>query len=243
MAFRTQWADIRSILFKVLLAGVSGVLAAAIFFSLREGAIEKAHAVACASNLKQIGLGLLQYAQDNDGKLPNVAQPGSSTQTWRTAIYPYIKSHSVFQCPSRTPFDALDGFPISYAANDSGVYGHSVGFQGLGAFAPAGAKPLATSDYPDPSNLISLCEITRTADYDFDTDDSVRFLNRNGRLWAGHDGQLNIVFADGHLGRYDPSEAISHSDNTQQPPKNMWYRNTTTPLSVSGVDVVQHAAL
>ncbi|MCW3062304.1 MAG: hypothetical protein JWQ02_4125, partial [Capsulimonas sp.] len=46
-------------------------------------------------NLKQIGLGLLQYTQDNDEQLP----PASNVQD---RIYPYIKSSSVFTLADST---------------------------------------------------------------------------------------------------------------------------------------------
>jgi len=43
---------------------------AAILFPVFAQAREKARAISCTSNLKQIGLGLLQYTQDNDEQFP-----------------------------------------------------------------------------------------------------------------------------------------------------------------------------
>lgn len=51
-----------------------------------------------ASNLKQIGLGIIQYAQDNDEKFP-------TADGWIKTIYPYIKSMDVF---------GVDGHPFVY---------------------------------------------------------------------------------------------------------------------------------
>ncbi|MBI3920510.1 MAG: DUF1559 domain-containing protein, partial [Armatimonadetes bacterium] len=53
---------------------------------------EVARHATCQSNLKQIGLGLLMYAQANDGLLPPVDR-------WQEAAAEYIKNHQVFVCP------------------------------------------------------------------------------------------------------------------------------------------------
>ncbi len=50
---------------------------------------------ASTSNLKQIGLALLQYTQDYDEVLP----PMKSAAVTKAAIYPYVKSDAVFQEP------------------------------------------------------------------------------------------------------------------------------------------------
>lgn len=52
----------------------------------------------CQSNLKQIGLGFSQYAQDYGALLPP-ARTGSA-MGWADAVQPYIKSWPLFQCPS-----------------------------------------------------------------------------------------------------------------------------------------------
>jgi prepilin-type processing-associated H-X9-DG protein/prepilin-type N-terminal cleavage/methylation domain-containing protein len=63
---------------------------------------------ACQSNLKQIGLGILQYTQDYDEQLPLLAVHDVSSDNqsfngpygWGDAIQPYVKSTQLFQCPS-----------------------------------------------------------------------------------------------------------------------------------------------
>jgi prepilin-type N-terminal cleavage/methylation domain-containing protein/prepilin-type processing-associated H-X9-DG protein len=72
---------------------------AAILFPVFGRARENARRASCQSNLKQIGLGLVQYAQDYDGYTP-----GSSNNniSWPTLIFPYIKSEQLFACPSGT---------------------------------------------------------------------------------------------------------------------------------------------
>lgn len=84
---------------------------AAILFPVFARARENARRASCMSNLKQIGLGLLQYTQDYDEKLPRswsgvdsdaskpVGDP-SDRYKWMDAIYPYTKSIQLFNCPS-----------------------------------------------------------------------------------------------------------------------------------------------
>jgi len=84
---------------------------AAILFPVFAKAREKARQSSCLSNVKQIGLGVLQYAQDYDEKLPNkwwwfVHTPTGYTTstnylTWPEVVMPYIKNDQVWQCPSK----------------------------------------------------------------------------------------------------------------------------------------------
>lgn len=76
-------------------------LLVAILFPVFGRARESARRSSCASNMRQIGLGVTQYTQDYDEHFP----VGSSTfgdrgNGWAGQIYPYIKSSQVFTCPS-----------------------------------------------------------------------------------------------------------------------------------------------
>ena len=76
---------------------------AAILFPAFARARENARRVSCLSNQKQLGLGMIQYAQDNDEKYPNLANKHTGNNgfvTWDDAIYPYVKSNQAYQCPS-----------------------------------------------------------------------------------------------------------------------------------------------
>ncbi|RYG69454.1 DUF1559 domain-containing protein [bacterium] len=82
---------------------------AAILFPVFGRARENARRSSCQSNLKQLGLGLLQYSQDYDEQQPRVyfgpVGVGGSDRAnykWMDAIFPYIKSEQIFTCPSET---------------------------------------------------------------------------------------------------------------------------------------------
>jgi prepilin-type N-terminal cleavage/methylation domain-containing protein/prepilin-type processing-associated H-X9-DG protein len=76
---------------------------AAILFPVFAKAREKARQTACLSNMKQIGLGIMQYTQDYDEHFPCIRMQdpsGQHTWEWHYEINPYVKSVPVFACPS-----------------------------------------------------------------------------------------------------------------------------------------------
>jgi prepilin-type N-terminal cleavage/methylation domain-containing protein/prepilin-type processing-associated H-X9-DG protein len=100
-------------------------LLAAILFPVFARARENAKRANCQSNLKQIGLGMMQYTQDYDERLPfpyvgqinrnssRAPQDDYDGYMWMDAIYPYVKSGGVFNCPSMT-FNRKGNNSISY---------------------------------------------------------------------------------------------------------------------------------
>jgi prepilin-type N-terminal cleavage/methylation domain-containing protein/prepilin-type processing-associated H-X9-DG protein len=104
---------------------------AAILFPVFAQAREKARAISCLSNMKQIGLALIMYTQDYDESYPRgwyVDPATNDNVTWRTVVNPYIKngtatpgevnpgnglteldvSGGVWRCPS-TPSNTING--------------------------------------------------------------------------------------------------------------------------------------
>ncbi|MEN6545528.1 MAG: DUF1559 domain-containing protein [Armatimonadia bacterium] len=81
---------------------------AAILFPVFAKAREKARQSSCLSNVKQIMVGVLAYAQDYDESLPLYYAncDGDTTfnagdYSWRTQILPYAKNAMILQCPSK----------------------------------------------------------------------------------------------------------------------------------------------
>ena len=88
---------------------------AAILFPVFQKVRENARRAACTSNLKQIGLGELQYVQDYDETYsgasihgPNYGNPGYPYIIWAQMIYPYTKSWQIYRCPDATGGNGVD---------------------------------------------------------------------------------------------------------------------------------------
>ena len=117
-------------LIELLVAIAIIAILAAILFPVFARARENARRASCMSNLKQIGLGFMQYTQDYDEKWPLVYSYWNSTTLvwWEDEVQPYIKSYQLFVCPSQdTPLSygtyRPAGYPnplvTSYAANET----------------------------------------------------------------------------------------------------------------------------
>src|SRR5690348_3358416 len=112
---------------------------AAILFPVFAQARERARAISCISNTKQIGLAVMMYAQDYDetyfwnpwpgspsAQSPymdpylNIPQP---TQGWYDMLQPYVKNQGIFKCPSNNlqPGGAGDGSQF-YIGNYPATY-------------------------------------------------------------------------------------------------------------------------
>ncbi|MHB8996579.1 MAG: DUF1559 family PulG-like putative transporter [Armatimonadota bacterium] len=101
---------------------------AAILFPVFAKAREKARQSSCLSNVKQLTLAFLQYAQDYDEQLPmhgayeTVTWPGGGTgyNLWPVKIYPYIKNSQAYNCPSASnPWDGRSSGALNIGYNAS----------------------------------------------------------------------------------------------------------------------------
>ena len=103
---------------------------AAILFPVFARARENARRASCLSNIKQMGLALMQYAQDNDEGLPNTHITGytgpfpnddewtNNVLYWAQILHPYHKSTQVFFCPSSPSPDRTDPRRGNYGASE-----------------------------------------------------------------------------------------------------------------------------
>jgi prepilin-type N-terminal cleavage/methylation domain-containing protein/prepilin-type processing-associated H-X9-DG protein len=103
----TYWNRKRAFTLIELLVVIAIIaILAAILFPVFGRARENARRSSCQSNLKQIGIGMMQYTQDYDERFP-VSYLHDTRVTgiywgWMQAVQPYIKSTQLFQCPSDT---------------------------------------------------------------------------------------------------------------------------------------------
>ena len=96
----------------------------AILFPVFARARESARRASCMSNMKQIGLGLMQYSQDNDERLPMGPQYLTDVDAhygngWSADIYAYVKSAQLYGCPSDPTKATSPKVPVSYAFNSN----------------------------------------------------------------------------------------------------------------------------
>ena len=87
---------------------------AAILFPVFARARENARRSSCMSNMKQLGLGVLQYTQDYDEKYPSGTN-GTRGRGWAGQIFPYVKSAQIYVCPSDTKPNNTFNPQISYS--------------------------------------------------------------------------------------------------------------------------------
>ena len=90
---------------------------AAILFPVFARARENARRASCQSNLKQIGLGWLQYAQDYDERVAPATINGCTAAafSWPVILHPYIKSTQIYVCPSKS--DSTLGYTYNITAS------------------------------------------------------------------------------------------------------------------------------
>lgn len=169
---------------------------AAILFPVFARARENARRASCMSNLKQIGLGIMQYSQDYDEKFPlwladtngNAYRDGAE-QGWAMLIQPYVKSTQIFQCPSDStaaPANGADGGGFSdYMSN---LYDINLFTGMVGLIAPT-QTVLASDGYPfdSSSSFGGTSGWVPTPD------------NGQQDYYHRHLGGDNFLFCDGHV--------------------------------------------
>ena len=91
----------------VLMIPIVAILVA-ILFPVFHQARGKARQATCLSNVKQLSLGILMFADDHQGKLPDADR-------WADEIMPYIKNKNIFHCPSQSEKDVIGGYAFNRA--------------------------------------------------------------------------------------------------------------------------------
>jgi prepilin-type N-terminal cleavage/methylation domain-containing protein len=142
-------------------------LLAAILFPVFARARENARKASCVNNLKQIGLGLVQYIQDNDelmirawGGGPTNVATDLYNYKWMDMIYPYVKSEQVFKCPSHSAARYRYYKTVTTGTTtDYGSYSINSGYYaGDNYKSPAGEFGTAMSEVEAPSSTVWVCD-------------------------------------------------------------------------------------
>ncbi len=188
---------------------------AAILFPVFARARERARQASCLSNLRQLSLAFLMYAQDYDETLPpphvtinesEVVHPDGSTHVrthWASQIYPYVNNIGVYNCPS-TRRAVWTG---SYTGRHAYGYNRHISV----------ATALAEMERPSEFLLIVDTDLLEGSWNTFVVYDSFYV---NSHIAHRHNGGANFGFADGHarwLATPDP-EAMSPGDSYEMLP-------------------------
>jgi prepilin-type N-terminal cleavage/methylation domain-containing protein/prepilin-type processing-associated H-X9-DG protein len=138
---------------------------AAILFPVFARARENARKASCLSNLKQIGLGLMQYVQDYDEKYPMSEYDATPTEnvwhTWARDVMPYIKSGTIvggpaggqpsgaiFRCPS---------FPVEEEYN-YGIHPYIIRTGGGMSWSPNPVTTTSMAAIENPASTFLIAE-------------------------------------------------------------------------------------
>jgi prepilin-type N-terminal cleavage/methylation domain-containing protein/prepilin-type processing-associated H-X9-DG protein len=213
---------------------------AALLFPVLARARENARRSSCQSNLKQIGLGIMQYAQDFDETFPILVGGDSSFSSDGgvfAILQPYVKNTQVYQCPSEPyPPGTLDVSPwlyVDYQYNlvlgydnvDDTYRGLRLSQLTQSALTVMAAD--AKSNYPNgwtvgcPGNALS-CAAGRAV---FDH-------NSNRGAPQRHLDTQNFLFTDGHVKAFRGESATQSAQ--------VW--NQGTPGSISKSDPTYNTA-
>jgi prepilin-type N-terminal cleavage/methylation domain-containing protein/prepilin-type processing-associated H-X9-DG protein len=170
-------------------------LLAAILFPVFARARENARRAGCMSNMKQMGLAMMMYAQDYDGRMVSevlensdgikaftYANGGKNTrERWWLALYPYTKSYQVYNCPSA---DSAINFEGNYGTVSSYAYNY---LHPYGPLFPSGNGSRGVSMGPDraPGALMSVvANPAKTIAITEGSQDSLRYNATNSNFLA-----------------------------------------------------------
>lgn len=179
---------------------------AAILFPVFARAREKARQASSTSNLRQLTLALLQYAQDYDevvvpGMCGHCGNPNAPSRwPWWDRLEPYLKNRQIFVCPSRVGQNIGYGYGTPSVVptwpredpNNPGTYIY---------------RPPSLGDYQNPASIVPIG----------DCSDASPYCCAWGKYWyaeasgwvcrtdpvelrnARHSGGSNLGFMDGHV--------------------------------------------
>jgi prepilin-type N-terminal cleavage/methylation domain-containing protein/prepilin-type processing-associated H-X9-DG protein len=189
-------------------------LLAAILFPVFARARENARKTTCASNVKQIGLAILQYAQDNDEILPPVAyeDDAGDDYQWPGLIAPYLKGAQILKCPG----DARSKI-ISYGLNET-------------AFVDWEDDPsepsLSLAEFDHPARTVMVGDVGTGDDFLKPLPDTLKMVEPgddldddvDARPAARHLEFVNLTFMDGHVKAMKLEQFY-----TGQTPDDLWF--------------------
>ena len=156
---------------------------AAILFPVFARAREKARQTSCLSNLKQITLGALMYAEDYDETTVPFSLYASGApmrEDFHWLLMPYIKNSQIWTCPSHSG---------QFNPNDADHYdqagGYGIAYPGIAETGRGAA--LGAIEFPSDTVWFGDCR-----------DNWLDSGSYGGHIDPRHNGMANVSFVDGH---------------------------------------------
>ncbi len=224
----------------LVVIAIIAILASMLLPALQQ-AREKARAISCTSQMKQIGLGWIMYTDDNkertvryDGNPSTVENGVTRGGHWNTRIFPYVGDIKTFGCPSSgldpsVPEATNRNYQGPSVVNTNGCrirsrYAYNAGLPGTGSYNGPGNS--AMSSFTDVSGtyvvLEASCNRTFPADYAADTGNRQQTTTASGSFGL-HGGRTNVLFADGHVESVPLLQILTYRDGNLGP----WTRDNT----------------
>ena len=194
---------------------------AAILFPVFAQARDKARQTTCLSNMKQLGLGFMQYVQDYDGTWPSQRPNGNNTApvdgafvmgstnaartpfNYKDRVLPYTKNEQIWLCPSNIPNGALQVRPPNVGYHMNGNLITHRGVNEAQIEAPAGLIAMRESGNGRVFDRAWL------RPYFNNCDDVINYENSNPALnFMPHARGYNLLFADSHAKWYKSGQTL-----------------------------------
>jgi prepilin-type N-terminal cleavage/methylation domain-containing protein/prepilin-type processing-associated H-X9-DG protein len=196
---------------------------AAILFPVFAKAREKARQTSCLSNIKQLALANLMYAQDYDEKLCRFEYMADAVRrlTWMPQLLPYIKNTQIFICPSKADTQYIELRDVAQTGMASiGMNNDWTNAGGYGEFE-------ALAQFLKPAQTIMLADSSAMGTGS--TPDRLGYVVTDGAgidvpwgVSSRHNGGSNVGFIDGH-GKWYKAETFWQTP--PNPARLWWYPN------------------